>query len=285
MHADMMTIENLIFDMDGVLWLGATPIMPLADLFGRLDALGINYVLATNNASRTVDQYVDKLHKLGVEMAAWRILSSAETTGAYLADQFPAGSRAYVLGSDGLHFALQSRGFDVLELPKSESIFDGLALLDQAGTVDVVVVGFTPHATYADFAAATHFVNRGARFIGSNPDLTFPTEIGRLPGAGSLIGLVANATGVTPTIIGKPYPYIYEEALKRLGGDRATTAMVGDRLNTDIEGAINVGIRSILVMSGITTAAELAASAVQPDYVTDNVTTLLQQLETAKQKV
>ncbi len=277
----MKTIQNLIFDMDGVLWLGATPIMPLAELFGGLDALGINYVLATNNASSTVEQYVAKFHKLGVEMAPWRILSSAETTGAYLAEQFPAGTRAFVLGSDGLHFALSSRGFEVIDLPKSANYVDGIKILRDTPPAEIVVVGFNPYATYADFAAATHYVNLGARFIGSNPDLTFPTEIGRFPGAGSLIGLVEIATGVIPTIIGKPYRYIYDEALKRLGGERETTAMVGDRLNTDIEGAINVGIRSILVLSGITSAEDLLTSSIQPDFVIDDVATLLQRLTAA----
>ena len=265
--------------MDGVLWLGMTPIMPLGELFTELDKLGINYALATNNASRTVEQYVEKFRKLGAEIEPWRILSSAETTGAYLANQYPNGSRVYVLGADGLRYALSSRGFDIIDLQRTDDLAEGVKILGAAGKADIVVVGFNPQATYGDFAAATYFVNKGARFIGSNPDMTYPTEIGVFPGAGSLINLVQGATGVTPTIIGKPFRYIYDEALKRLNGTPADTAMVGDRLNTDIAGAVNAGIPSIMVLSGISTREELAASDVQPDFVMDDVRALLELLK------
>lgn len=275
----MDTIKNIIFDMDGVLWLGSTPIMDLSTLFGGLDALGINYVFATNNASRTVDQYVTKFKKLGVDVESWRILSSAETTGEVLAKRYPSGTRAYVVGGDGLKYALSSRGFDLITLPEADDLPTGVKLLSQIDPVDVVVIGFSPASSYSDLAAATHFIAKGATFIGSNPDQSFPTEIGIFPGAGAIIGMVEIATGVTPEIMGKPFRYIYETAMDRLGGSVDNTMMIGDRLSTDVRGAVGVGIRSALVLSGISKRDEIASSDVKPDFVFDDVSALLAELK------
>ena len=279
----MKDIRNLIFDMDGVLWHGLRPVPALATMFSRLDAVGVNYALATNNASRTVAQYVEKFAGFGIEMEPWRILSSAETTGTWLASEFPDRGRAYVIGGDGLHYALSSRGFEVVTLPDDIRFLkepkDAHQTLIDAGQVDLVVIGFTPTAGYPDLAAACYFVQNGARFIGSNPDLSFPSEFGRLPGAGSLIGIVENATLVKPTVIGKPFPYIYEEALKRLGGTPENTVMVGDRLDTDILGAVGVGMQSILVLSGISSEAEMAAGDVKADYVFTGVGDVIDKIE------
>ena len=281
----MKDIRNLVFDMDGVLWHGMRPVPELASMFKRLEALGINYALATNNASRTVAQYVEKFAGFGIEMAPWRILSSAETTGTWLADQYPDRGRAYVVGGDGLHYALSSRGFEVVSLPSDirflKQPHEARQALIDAGKIDLVVIGFTPAATYADLAAACYFVQNGARFIGSNPDLSFPSELGRLPGAGSLISVVENATRETPTVIGKPFSYIYEEALKRLESTPSNTAMVGDRLDTDIAGAIGVSMQSILVLSGISTRDDIATGDVKPDYVFDGVGDALNAIEAA----
>ena len=276
----MKQIKNLILDMDGVLWLGMTPMPNLPQLFTTLDELGINYALATNNASRTVDQYIAKFAKFGVQMEGWRILSSAETTASYLQNEYPAGTTVFALGGDGLRVGLQNRGFNIINEMGVSIDLNNPPKPEDLGSAEVVVVGFNWQATYADFAHATFHINNGARFIGCNPDASFPSEIGRMPGAGSLISLVQVASGVEPTIIGKPNRYIYEEALKRLNSTPANTAMVGDRLDTDLLGAQNLGLIKILVRSGISSDADLPGHPVQPDYIFDDINALVAALRT-----
>jgi 4-nitrophenyl phosphatase len=275
----MKQYDNFIFDMDGVLWRGMEPMDKLADLFALLRARGLGHVMATNNASKTPAQYVEKLAKLGVPVEAWQILSSAETTASYLAQNYPEGTHVYVVGGDGLHLGIRAKGLNVIN---RQGQFNGIIqpsdIKAQLHSADIVVVGFTPNATYADLAAATYYVNNGARFVGSNPDVTFPSEIGRLPGAGALIAVVEIATGVKPTIIGKPERYIFDEAIRRLHADPASTLMVGDRLNTDIVGAHNAGLSTLLVLSGISTSAEATTATVQPTHILDNIAALYHSL-------
>ena len=153
----------------------------------------------------------------------------------------------------------------------------------------LVVVGFNRHVTYRELAGAALYINHGARFIGTNPDVTFPSELGQLPGAGALLAFIATATGVTPEIIGKPGPALFQEALQRLGATDATmattaavTAMVGDRLSTDIAGGQAAGLHTVLVMSGVTTAKELAAGTVLPDLVLDDIHALAAWLSASR---
>ena len=141
-------------------------------------------------------------------------------------------------------------------------------------TAAFVVVGLSPAVTYEELAMASLLVQHGVPFIGTNPDPTFPSELGPLPGAGALLAVISTATGIQPTIIGKPGPIVFQEAIKRLGGDRETVAMVGDRLSTDIYGAKAAGLRAILVLSGISTREEADAGPVRPDYIFADITEL-----------
>ncbi|MEM7118620.1 MAG: HAD-IIA family hydrolase [Chloroflexota bacterium] len=253
----MQHIKNLILDMDGVLWIGETPMPGLVELFERMREREIGIMLATNNASKTAVQYTQKLAKFGVTIGPEAILTAALATAEYLSRRYEAGTTAYVAGGLGLHQALRDKGFHLLTV---EEAYAG-------ANAEFIAVGFHPEITYPELAAGALLVQRGAEFIGSNPDTTYPSEYGLLPGAGSLIAVVATATGVKPTIIGKPGPIIYEEAVRRLGGTLANTAMVGDRLDTDVKGAAAVGLNTILVMSGIAQPDDLAQSDLKPDYV------------------
>lgn len=277
----MKQIRNLILDMDGVLWHGDRPLPGLAAFFATLRRLGIGFAMATNNASRTVEQYVAKFARFGVTIEPWRILSSAETTATYLAHRYAPGTPAYVVGDDGLRHALRSRGFtvlnDVIPTDDKAAFYAGL----EGHSAELVAVGFSPNAVFADFAAATYYINRGARFIGSNPDKTFPSEVGPLPGAGAFLALVETATGVEPTVIGKPYRHIFDEAVARLGGSAADTAMVGDRLQTDIAGGHAAGLTTILVLSGIASRADAEAFTPAPDIICADISELAAQLEAA----
>lgn len=281
---NMKPYTQLILDMDGVLWRGETPLSHLPDFFAALDALGVGYMMATNNATKTAAQYVAKFAGFGVDMPAWRILGSAEMTALFLRRQYEPGTRVFVIGESGLHNALSAQGFTIINAMNGENgnvriRTPRLPALEP--DVALVVVGFSRLAHYAEFAAGAAYIRRGARFIGTNSDASYPTEIGPLPGAGALLALLATGTGVEPFTIGKPGPTVYEEALRRLGDSAEKTLMVGDRLQTDILGAQNAGLDSALLLSGIADSADVAATGITPTYICDDIHDLLTQLQAA----
>ncbi len=258
MEQKQQPFTNLILDMDGVLWHGNTPVPGIIDFFETLDAFHIKYVLATNNATKVSDDYARRLASFGVDVDPSCILTSSETTALYLKQRGTAGAKVYVVGEDGLANAIRSQGFELLES-------EGLIAADTQ--VDFVVAGMTRHVCYEQLASATYLINQGATFIGTNPDVTFPTEIGPLPGAGSILAFLETATGVRPVVVGKPNRIIFDEAIRRLEGNNFDTLMVGDRLNTDIVGGHAAGLRTVLLLSGISKMADVAKSAVQPDWI------------------
>lgn len=264
----MKHIRNLIIDMDGVLWHGNAPMAGLDDFFAALRQLDINVALATNNASQTAVSYQQKLAGFGVEMDVAHIFTSALATASFVRRRHEGETAVYVVGEVGLREAIAAQGFHLLT---AEEVM--------AGAIAVVVtVGFSQKVTYAELAAASILIRKGAAFVGANPDVTFPSEYGLLPGNGSLLAFVQAATGVTPTIIGKPGPALFEEAMAQLGATRTNTAMIGDRLNTDIAGGIAAGIETILVMSGITQPDDLEQSDIQPDYIFADIGALAAEL-------
>jgi 4-nitrophenyl phosphatase len=268
----LKNIRNLILDMDGVLWRGETPMPGLNAFFETLARLGIDFVLATNNASKNAAQYVGKLNGFGLDIPERQILNSADATADFLRDQYGSenGQAIYAVGDEGLRQSLTGRGFTLLT---PEAVYKG-------ATAPVVVVGFTRHATYPDLAMAALLVHKGATFVGTNPDVSFPSEVGPLPGAGALQAIVTAATGHPPDhMVGKPGPIIFREALRRLNGTAENTAMVGDRLETDVQGAKNAGIPSILLLSGITQPGDWEQPGKpQPDFIFDDITALARQL-------
>jgi 4-nitrophenyl phosphatase len=268
---NLTQLRYLISDMDGVLWRGETAVPGLPAFFDQLHAQGIQFILATNNASKTPAQYVAKLARFGVAIQPHHVMTSALATADYLAQHMPHG-RVYMVGGDGLREALQAAHIPLL--PRDE----------RSETADAVVVGLTADLTYADMATATIHIRRGARFIGCNPDTTFPSEHGPLPGNGSLLALLQTATGVTPTIIGKPGPLMFHACLHQLGPEANTsnTAMLGDRLNTDIWGAQGIGLPSILVLSGISSLLDVATSDIKPDLIVADLAELTEQLRTTR---
>jgi 4-nitrophenyl phosphatase len=258
----MNNIKNLILDMDGVLWHGETPMPGLADFFETLHRQAIKFVLATNNASKTPLQYVEKLARFGVTVTEDRVFTSAEATGSYVQQRYEAGKNVFVVGDVGLQAAIKTRGFRLLTI---DEVLGG-------ETAVFVVAGFNPNTTYSQLAAGSLLIRKGADFIGTNPDLTFPSEYGQLPGAGSILAFIQAATGVEPTVIGKPGPLIFQMAMHNLGGTPQNTAMVGDRLETDIAGGKAAGIQTILVLSGISQRADLAnANGLQPNFIFEGI--------------
>jgi len=242
-------VHALVIDMDGVLWRGDDPLPGLTNFFGMLRERPITFRLATNNASKSPDQYVHKLASMGVEVAPDEILTSAAVTAQHIAAVAP-GASVYSIG-DGMRQAVLDYGLN----------------LSSGGQADFVAVGWDPKLTYKELSEATLLIRAGARFIGTNPDRTLPTERGLLPGNGAILAFLQAATDVEPFIIGKPERAMFDAALAAMGTDAAHTAMLGDRLETDILGGRNAGLYTIFVLTGASDEEELAASPVQPDWV------------------
>lgn len=254
-------IRGAIFDMDGVLWVGNQALPGLNDLFDWLHEQRIPYALATNNSSQTAADYIEKLAGMGVHgVDASRIITSASATAEYLAKRYPAGTKVHVLGMQGIRRALEDVGFDVD---------------DAAPEVDLVVCGIDFALTYDKLKAATLRLHGDADFYATNPDKTFPTPEGIIPGAGSILAALEAAAGRTATVIGKPYAPMFEVALERMGVPASETLMVGDRLDTDIAGAELLGIATVLLFTGVTQPEALITSEIQPTVAYEDLPALV----------
>jgi 4-nitrophenyl phosphatase len=234
------TALGLILDMDGVLWRDADPIGDLRAIFARIGGRRWRVALCTNNSTRTPEQYLDKLHGFGVELAPWQIITSSGTLAHALSRRFPGGGRVFVLGEVGLIEALR------------ESNFEPVSELDGGGAI-AVAMGMDREITFEKLRTATLLIRGGAPFFATNPDRTFPTPEGLIPGAGALIAALSTATDVEPIVVGKPQPAMLELALERLGLPREKVFVVGDRLETDIAAGQAVGCPTALVLSGVST--------------------------------
>lgn len=255
-------LRALLLDMDGVLWRGEQPLGDLPRLFERIAALGLKVALVTNNATRTPAQYVAKLQRFGVTFPATHIFGSAQAAIAALQQRLPQGAGVYLIGEEGLAQAVQQAGFHLSE--------------DHA---QAVVVALDRHLTYEKLRQATLLIRRGALFIGTNPDRTYPTPEGLVPGAGAILAAVEAATDTAPWVVGKPAPLLFQLAMERLGVPATETLVVGDRLETDILGGQRAGCATALVLSGVTTEAQAKAAEVQPDLIVPDLTHLIAWLE------
>ncbi len=268
-------IRALIIDMDGVLWHGAQPLPGLIEFFQTLRERQIRFILATNNASLTPVQYVTKLAQMGVTVAQNQILTSGIATALYLSKLVnPAETRVFVVGEDGATQPLIEHGFTLTELYEVNNSNSGTG---KKGA-DIVVCGKDQTLTWDKLATATLNIRAGAKFIGTNADTTLPTERGITHGNGAILAALEVATGVTPTIIGKPEPIIYQQALALLGVEPAETVAIGDRLETDILGAVRTGIRSIMVLTGVSTEDDLKEADYQPTWVMPDIRAVTQAL-------
>lgn len=269
-------INNLIIDMDGVLWHGDQPIAGLVEFFQTLRERQFRFILATNNASQTAEQYVNKLARMGVTVDKSEILTSAMATALYLSQQTdPDSTRVFVIGEKGATQPLIDLGFTLT----------GLYEVDTAGGdgpkvgADYVVCGMDHEISWDKLATATLNINAGAKFIGTNPDTSLPTELGFTHGNGAILAALQAATGIAPVIIGKPEPLMYQEALKLLGVGPEETLAIGDRLETDILGAVRANVRSLMVLTGVSSECDLKNSAYQPDWVLPDIRAITQHLQ------
>jgi HAD superfamily hydrolase (TIGR01457 family) len=250
--------DAFLFDLDGVLYRGAEAVPGAPEALAALRAAGRRVAFVTNNSARTPAVVAERLRSVGIEADAGEVVTSAFATAELLAGR---GCRsAFVVGENGLTDALAAAGIEVLAV--------------EPASADAVVVGWDRHADYAKLRTASVLVERGAAFVGTNADASLPAADGtRWPGAGALLAAIATTTDVHPEIVGKPHPPLYRAALARAGG--GIPLVIGDRLDTDIAGAVALGWDSLLVLTGITRRDDLARSPVRPTHVADDLSVLI----------
>ncbi len=255
-------IKALILDMDGVLWKGDAPIGDLPSIFERIADLGLKVVFATNNGTRSPQQYVERLAGYGVSIEPWQVVTSSLCAAYLLQQRFPQGGPLFAIGEQGLFEALREKNFEPLSV-------------DDAPQAQAVVMGIDRQISFDKMREATLLVRAGKPFYATNPDKTFPTPRGEIPGAGAWISVIVTATDVEPTFAGKPYPFIIELALERLGLPKEQALVVGDRLETDIAAGQALGCPSALVLSGVSTREQAEVWNPQIDVITDSLEMLV----------
>lgn len=260
------SFKALILDMDGVLWRENTPIGDLPTIFSHIYACGLKVAFATNNATRTVGEYLEKFSGFGLEVEPWQVVTSAAAAADTLSREYPNGGAIFVVGENGLVRALEASGFDPITDPQNE-------------TVPVAVVGgFDRDLTFAKLRRATLHIRAGVPFYGTNPDKSFPTPQGLIPGAGAILAAIETATDVKPILFGKPLPAMMYMALERLGTTPEETLVVGDRLETDIAAGQAAGCKTALVLSGVSNWEQAQAWQPAADFVIEDLATLLDVL-------
>ncbi|MET1035290.1 MAG: HAD-IIA family hydrolase [Arthrobacter sp.] len=253
-------IECWLTDMDGVLVHENKPIPGAADLIRTWVDTSKRFLVLTNNSIYTPRDLQARLSASGLEIPEENIWTSAMATAEFLKRQLP-GARAYVIGEAGLTTALHDAGF---------------ILTDQ--NPDYVVLGETRTYSFEAITRAIRLIDAGARFISTNPDATGPSAEGALPATGAVAALITTATSRTPYVVGKPNPMMFRSALNRIEAHSETTAMIGDRMDTDIIAGMEAGLYTVLVHTGITQPEDIARFPFRPDAVYPSVVELLAEL-------
>ncbi|MGH3095042.1 MAG: HAD-IIA family hydrolase [Streptosporangiales bacterium] len=242
-----------LLDLDGVLYLGEHAVPGAADAVDEARAAGARVAFVTNNASRPTAAIAGQLNDLGVTASADDIVTSAQASARLVAERVPAGSPVLIVGGEGLRLAIEQHGLRPVVSADERPA--------------AVVQGYAVSVDYQQLAEAALAIRTGALYVATNLDMTLPSPRGPLPGNGALVEAVRLATGVDPVAVGKPEPTLLEEARRRTGARRPL--MVGDRLETDIAGGVRAGMDTLLVLTGVSTEAELVSSPPdqRPTYV------------------
>ncbi|KJS52519.1 HAD family hydrolase [Streptomyces rubellomurinus subsp. indigoferus] len=253
--------DTALLDLDGVVYAGAHAIEHAVPSLDAARAAGMRLAYVTNNASRPPRVVAEHLTELGVPAEPDDVINSAQAAARVVAEKVPAGAKVLVVGGAGLVEALAEHGLVAVRSLAEEPL--------------AVVQGFDPSVGWAQLAEASYAVQSGLPWVASNTDMTVPRSEGIAPGNGTLVAAVRAATGVEPEVAGKPLPPMHRETILRTGARRPL--VVGDRLDTDIEGAFNGGVDSLLVFTGVTTPAELLAAPVEhrPTYLAADLRGLL----------
>ena len=265
MNKILENIKLYLFDMDGTLYLGDRLYSFTQELLHTIRAKGGTYLFMTNNSSKSVNDYIKKLAKLGIASTREDFITSSQATAYYL-QKHHKDQVLYVCGTKSLKQELMDNGFTVTE---------------DLDKVECIVMGFDTELTFQKLHDVSYLLltRPDLPYIATNPDLVCPTEFGSVPDCGSVCGMIYNATGKKPVVIGKPSPLMPELAMDRLDYSKAETCVVGDRIYTDIKSGLNAGITGILVMSGETTYEILNESEDKPHLVLKDAGMILDYLK------
>ena len=250
--------DCILFDLDGVLYRGESAVPSAPSTLAELRRRSVRPVFLTNNSSRTPLQVAEKLRGIGIEAETGEVVTSALATAELLAER--GGGRAFVIGQDGVREALSDAGIAIVDGDPEEA--------------DLVVVGYDGGATYGSLKRASLLVQRGARLVATNADGSYPAADGLWPGAGALLAVITTTTGAEPEIVGKPFAPLFEAGRRRGGGGRPL--VVGDRLDTDIEGAARLGWDSMLVLTGVSGREDVERLGIVPTVIAEDVSALLE---------
>ena len=251
-----------LLDMDGTIYLDNDLFDGTIDFLNYVKSIGGRYIFLTNNSSKSVDKYVEKLSTLGITATADDFLTSVNATVVYLKMQ--SYKKIYAFGTKSFISQLQSEG-----LPVTDKLEDD---------IDCLCMGFDTELAFQKLEDACILLGRGVDYIATNPDWVCPTWYGFVPDCGSVSEMLYNATKRRPIFIGKPEPAMVELALDKTGFKKEEAAIMGDRLYTDIACGVNAGISSIFVLSGEGTMEDLAKSEVKPEFVYDNIRAICDEL-------
>ncbi len=260
----LRNIKLFLFDMDGTLYLGDRLYDFTKDLLAAIRNSGGRYMFMTNNSSKSVNAYIEKLKKLGIEANKEEFITSSQATAWYL-KKHHAGQTLYVCGTQSLKQELEENGF---------------TLTEDVDKTQCIVMGFDTELNFKKLHDISYMLcTRELPYIATNPDYVCPTEFGSVPDCGSVCDMIFNATGKRPVVIGKPEPLMPQLAMEHTGMSQAQTAVIGDRIYTDVKSGLNAGALAILVMSGETTQQILEASADKPDLVLDHAGQIMEYLK------
>lgn len=253
-----------LLDMDGTLYLDDRLFDKVPEFLSHVRRIGGRYLFLTNNSSRGVEGYMEKLSRMGIPTAPEDYLTSVDAAIDHLR-RFHAGKKCYVFGTRAFYGQLQTAGIPVTDRPEDD--------------VDILLCGFDRELTFRKLEDACILLNRGVPFIATNPDWVCPTWYGSVPDCGSVCRMLTTATGREPTFIGKPQPEMARLAMERTGFSTEQTVLLGDRLYTDIACGVNAGIDTVFVLSGEGTQADIAAYQIHPTWVYPDIGTLYRELE------
>lgn len=261
----LKSMKLFLFDMDGTLYLGDRLYSFTTELLQTIKENGGKYLFMTNNSSKSVDDYVKKLRKLGITATRDEFMTSSQATAYYL-HKHHEGQKLYVCGTESLKEELRMEGFTVTT---------------NLEEVECIVMGFDTELTFQKLHDVSYLLltRKDIPYIATNPDLVCPTEFGAVPDCGSVCIGIKNATGREPIVIGKPSPLMPQLAMEKLGIGKEETCVVGDRIYTDVKSGLNAGITGILVLSGETTPEILAESPDKPHLVLPDAGEILKALK------
>jgi len=255
----------LLVDLDGVVYRGSEPVPGVAAVLADRAARGDDVIYVTNNSMHYRADYVTRLTAMGAPITRDTVVSSARATALHIANHEPGVRRILAFGASGLERELRDVGLEVVTAAHAatrmhQEDIDGWAA---AGAPDAVVTGLDPALTYLRLTAAADCIRAGARFIATNRDPIYPTERGLRPGAGTMVAALEATTGIEPLVIGKPGPHLLELAAEVVDRPAAEAIMIGDGIGTDLAAARSVGARCVLMLTGVTTSADV--EALSPD--------------------